>query len=114
MKSRLKGIDLYLMKVMSYGLLFGEKQTNYFQKSITSWRKKKLKFSKNVLINELYKGKNFNWKKLLKINALLLPKYKSHLKAKNIYKENGPKMDFQICNFLLLFGPCYHAFTLGT
>jgi hypothetical protein len=39
MKSRLKGFDSYVMKFMSYGFLFGEKQTHFFQKSIT--------FSKN-------------------------------------------------------------------
>jgi len=27
------------------------------------------------------------------------------------YKGNGPKMDFQICEFLSFFGPPYHAFT---
>jgi hypothetical protein len=31
MKSRLKGFDSYLMKFMSYGLLFGEKQTISFK-----------------------------------------------------------------------------------
>jgi hypothetical protein len=71
-----------------------------------------LKFNKNVLINELYNGKKFNGKKLCKINALLLPNYKSHLRAKNKYKGNGPKMDFQICKILPLFGPPYHALTL--
>jgi hypothetical protein len=60
-----------------------------------------LKFSKNVLINELYKGKNFNGKKLLQINALLLFNYKNHLEAKKTNKENGPKMDFQTCHFLV-------------
>jgi hypothetical protein len=45
MKSRLKGFDSYLMKFMNYGLLFSEKQTHYFQKSITS-----LKIKNNVEI----------------------------------------------------------------
>jgi hypothetical protein len=68
-----------------------------------------LKFSKNVLINEFYKGKNFNGKKLLKINALLLPNYKSHLKLEKKYKGNGPKIDIQICEFLLfLVHPTMH------
>jgi hypothetical protein len=40
MKSILKGFDLYLMNFMSYELLFGEKQTHYFQKSITSLKNK--------------------------------------------------------------------------
>jgi hypothetical protein len=57
------------------------------------------------------KSKISNGKKLLKINALLLPDYKNHFKAKKKYKGNGPKMDFQICKFLLFFGPPYHVVT---
>ncbi len=57
-----------------------------------------LKFSKNVLINELYKGKNFNGKQLLEINALLLPNYKSHLKPKKNTKEMDPKLTFKFVN----------------
>jgi hypothetical protein len=49
MKSRLKGFGSYLMKLMSYQLLFGEKQTLYIWKKI----KIMLKFNKNVLINKL-------------------------------------------------------------
>jgi hypothetical protein len=52
------------MKFMSYGLLFGEKQTHF---SKVHYILKKynlmLKFSKNVLINELYKGKKNSMKK---------------------------------------------------
>jgi len=72
-----------------------------------------LKFNKNVLIDELYKGKKFNGKKLFKINALLLPNYKSHLKAKKKHLRvgNGPKLEFEICEFLLFFYPPYHALT---
>jgi len=36
---------------------------------------------------------------------------KTILGLKNKYKGNGPKMDFQICKFLPLFGPPYHALT---
>jgi hypothetical protein len=39
-----------------------------------------------VLINELYKNKKFNGKKSLGINALLLPNYKKHFRAKKIIK----------------------------
>jgi hypothetical protein len=73
-----------------------------------------MRFRKNDLINELYKGKKFNWKNLLKINALLLPNYKNHFKAKTIYKGNGPKMDFQICEFLPLFcPPCIYPWNIN-
>jgi hypothetical protein len=58
------------------------------------------------------RAKNFNGKKLFKINALLLPNYKDHLKAKKKYKGNGPQMNFRICEFLPLFGPPYHALIL--
>jgi hypothetical protein len=46
-----------------------------------------LKLIKNVLINELYKGKIFHGKKLLKINALLLHNYKNYLGVKKHTKE---------------------------
>jgi hypothetical protein len=77
MKSSLKWFDSYLMNFMIYGLLFGEKQA-HFLKSPFHLEKKRfiLKFCKYVLINELYKNKKFNGKKLLGINALLLPNYK--------------------------------------
>jgi hypothetical protein len=61
------------------------------------------KYCKYVLINELYKNKYFNGKKALGINALLLPNYKKHFKAKKNMKE----MEFQIHNFMPLFGPPY-------
>jgi hypothetical protein len=48
-----------------------------------------LKLIFRMLINELYKGEISHGKKLLKINALLLPNYKSHLGAKKMYKGNG-------------------------
>jgi hypothetical protein len=35
--------------------------------------------------------KKFNGKKLFKINALLLPNYKDHLKAKKNTKKMDPK-----------------------
>jgi hypothetical protein len=72
--------------------------------------KKGWNLAKNVLINELYKGKKLNGKKLFKINALLLPNYKNHFRAKK-NKGNVPKMNFQICKFLSLFSPPYHALT---
>jgi hypothetical protein len=50
-------------------------------------------------------------KKLLKINALLLPNYKNHFEVLKKYMVNGPKMDFQICEFLLFFGPPYNELT---
>jgi hypothetical protein len=37
---------------------------------------------------ELYKGKHFNGKQLLRIDALLLLYYKKHLRAKKNYKGN--------------------------
>ncbi len=43
---------------------------------------------------------------------MLLPNYKNHFGVLKKYKGNGPKMDFQICKFLLFFGPPYHALTL--
>jgi hypothetical protein len=39
-------------------------------------------------IHELYKGKHFNGKKLLKIDALLLLYYKKNLRAQKVYKRN--------------------------
>ncbi len=48
------------------------------------------------------------------MNALLLLNYNYHLKDKKKYKVNGPKMNFQICEFLPLFAPPYHALTLPT
>jgi hypothetical protein len=56
----------------------------------------------------LYKNKKFNGKKSLGINALLLPNYKKHFKAKKKKKE----IDFQIRKFMSLLGPPYHALTL--
>jgi hypothetical protein len=53
---KIEGLDSYLMEFMSYGLLFGEKQT-HFSKVHYILKKKMLKFNKNVLINDLYKGK---------------------------------------------------------
>jgi hypothetical protein len=53
----------------------------------------------HVLINELKKNENFNGKKSLGINALLLPNYKKHIRVQKKYKG----MDFQIHKFLLLF-----------
>jgi hypothetical protein len=47
-----------------------------------------LKFCKYVLINELYKNKSFNGKKLIRINALLLPNYKKHFGAQKKRKGN--------------------------
>jgi len=38
--------------------------------------------------HELYKGKHFNGKKLLRIDALLLLYYKKHFRAQKIYKGN--------------------------
>jgi hypothetical protein len=64
MKSRLKGFDSYLMKFMSYEFLFGEKQT-HFSKVHYILKKIMLKFSKSVLINELYKCKKIQWKKIV-------------------------------------------------
>jgi len=58
-----------------------------------------LKFSRNVLINELWEVKNFSGKKLLKINALLLPNYKNHFKAKKNTKEMDPKWIFKFADF---------------
>jgi len=59
-----------------------------------------LKFSKNALISELYKSKNFNRKELLKINALLLSNYKNHIKAKiKRTKEMDPKWTFKLVAF---------------
>jgi hypothetical protein len=58
-----------------------------------------LKFSKNVLISELYKGKKFNGKKVPKINALLLSNYKNHLDAKKRTKEMDPKWTFELTVF---------------
>jgi hypothetical protein len=52
-----------------------------------------------VCLNEIYKNENFNGKKSLRINALLLPNYKKHFKAQKKYKG----MNFQILKFLLLF-----------
>jgi hypothetical protein len=52
------------MKFMSYGLLFGEKQTHFSKVHyILKKIKLMLKFSKNVLINELYKGKKISMEK---------------------------------------------------
>jgi hypothetical protein len=67
------------------------KTSTFFQKSISFWEKTWfiLKFCNYVLINELYNNKNFNGKKLLWINALLLPNYKKHFEAKKKYKGNG-------------------------
>ncbi len=63
----------------------------FFQKSISSWKKTWfiLKFCKYVLINELYKNKNFNGKKSLGIDALLLLNYKKHFGAQRKNKGNG-------------------------
>jgi len=77
------------MKFMSYGLLFGEKQTHFFSKVHYILKKIKimLRLIKNVLINELYSGKIFDGILKNKINALLLPNYKNHLGAKRIQKK---------------------------
>jgi hypothetical protein len=83
------------------------KTSTFFQKSISSLKKPWfiLKFCKYVLINELYKNKNFNGKKSLGINALLLPDYKKHFRA----QKNTKEMDFQICKFLpFLVHPTMH------
>ncbi len=100
---RLKGFYSYLMKFMSYELLFDEKQTLFFFKSPLQLEKKlkMLKFSKNILISDLYKGKNFNGKKLVKLMhcCYLTTKTISRLQKKR--KGNGPKMDFQTCRFLV-------------
>ncbi len=61
-----------------------------------------------VLINDLYKNKSFNGKKLIVINALLLYNYKKHFGA----KKNTKETNFQICKFLPVFGPSYHTLTL--
>jgi hypothetical protein len=76
MKSSLKWFDSHLMNFIIYGLLLV---------------KNKHIFSK------------VNGKKALGINALLLPNYKKHFKAKKNMKE----MEFQIHNFMPLFGPPY-------
>jgi hypothetical protein len=52
--------------------------------------------------------KSFNGKKILGINALLLPNYKKHFKVQKTKETN-----FQIRKFLPLLGPPYHAFTLS-
>jgi len=42
-------------------------------------------------MNNLQRQKKFNGKKLFKINALVLPNYKNHFKAKKKTKEMDPK-----------------------
>ncbi len=79
MNSNLKWFDSHLMNFMIYELLFGEKQAHFF-KSPFHFEKKH---------DSLYNNKTFNGKKLLRINALLLPNYKKHFEAQKKYKGNG-------------------------
>jgi hypothetical protein len=60
MKSSLKWFDSHLMNFMIHGLLFGEKYAHFLK---SPFHLENLKFCKYVLINELYKNKNFNGKK---------------------------------------------------
>jgi hypothetical protein len=64
-----------------------------------------LKFCKYVLINELHKNKSFSGKKLLGINALLLPNYKKHFGAQKKYKGNGLKF---VNSYHFLVHPTMH------
>jgi len=67
-----------------------------------------MRFCKHVvtIYNELYKNKQFNEKKLLTIEALLLLNFK---KTFQNFRKSTKKMDFEIKELFPMFDPPYSA-----
>ncbi len=100
-QSSLKWFDSYLMNFMIYGFLFGEKQTHFSQKSISSWKKHDLfwNFAIMFYLMNSTRIKVLMEKSLLESMHYCYVTTKKHLWA----QKNTKEIDFQNCKFLSFF-----------